>query len=181
MTIDMSQFLQTFFEESSEGLEIMETGLLNLDVGTADSEEINTIFRAAHSIKGGSATFGLSAVASFTPHMETLLDELRDGRRDVNQEVVDLLLQSVDCLRELLEAAQNNDEFDAQRIQQTEDEMQRMLDGEASTPSASAVAVPSPAATAAGATASGWRIKFKPHHNLYIDGHRPATHHRRTR
>ena len=173
MTIDMSQFLQTFFEESSEGLEIMETGLLNLDVGTADSEEINTIFRAAHSIKGGSATFGLSAVASFTHHMETLLDELRDGRRDVNQEVVDLLLQSVDCLRELLEAAQNNDEFDAERIQQTEDEMQRMLDGEASTPSTSAVAAPSPAATAAGATASGWRIKFKPHHNLYMTGNDP--------
>lgn len=170
----MSQFLQTFFEESSEGLEIMETGLLNLDVGTADSEEINTIFRAAHSIKGGSATFGLSAVASFTHHMETLLDELRDGRRDVTQEVVDLLLQSVDCLRELLEAAQNNDEFDAQRIQQTEDEMQRVLDGNASTAPSDEAAEAGTSTVIADTTAgNGWRIKFKPHHNLYMTGNDP--------
>ncbi|WP_078484907.1 chemotaxis protein CheA [Solemya pervernicosa gill symbiont] len=72
---DLSQFLQTFYEESFEGLEIMETGLLNLDIGAADAEEINTIFRAAHSIKGGSATFGLGDVAEFTHLMETL-DEL---------------------------------------------------------------------------------------------------------
>ena len=79
MSIDMSQFLDTFYEESFEGLEIMETELLALDAGNADSETINTIFRAAHSIKGGSGTFGLNAVADFTHVMETLLDEMRDG------------------------------------------------------------------------------------------------------
>ena len=83
MSIDMSQFHEVFFEESKEGLDIMESELLNLDVGAADEETINTIFRAAHSIKGGSGTFGLTAVAEYTHVMETRLDEMRDGRRQL--------------------------------------------------------------------------------------------------
>ena len=63
MSIDMSQFHQVFFEECFEGLEAMESGLLSLDIGDIDSEVINTIFRAAHSIKGGSGTFGFTVVA----------------------------------------------------------------------------------------------------------------------
>jgi len=60
-------------------LDIMESGLLNMDPGTADAEEINAIFRAAHSIKGGSGTFGFMNVSDFTHVMETLLDEMRDN------------------------------------------------------------------------------------------------------
>lgn len=70
MTVDLEQFHQVFFEESFEGLDIMESGLMGLDLGAADSEEINTIFRAAHSIKGGSGTFGFSDIADFTHIME---------------------------------------------------------------------------------------------------------------
>ena len=91
-SVDMSQFHQVFFEESDEGLDVMEHGLMSLDVGAVDAEIINTIFRAAHSIKGGSATFGFLAVAEFTHVMETLLDEMRNGERDVSQDVVDILL-----------------------------------------------------------------------------------------
>ena len=58
MSIDMAQFHQVFFEESFEGLEVMENGLMELEPGTPDSEVINCVFRAAHSIKGGSGTFG---------------------------------------------------------------------------------------------------------------------------
>ncbi|MDH3355366.1 MAG: Hpt domain-containing protein, partial [Chromatiales bacterium] len=112
----MSQFLQTFYEESSEGLEIMETGLLDLDVGSADNELINSIFRAAHSIKGGSATFGLSEVASFTHLMETLLDELRDGQREVTQGLVNILLKSVDCLTEMLANSQDEEPLNQSTI-----------------------------------------------------------------
>ncbi|MDH5572887.1 MAG: chemotaxis protein CheA, partial [Gammaproteobacteria bacterium] len=171
MSIDMSQFLQTFFEESSEGLEIMESGLLNMDVGTADHEEINTIFRAAHSIKGGSATFGLTSVASFTHHMETLLDELRDGRRNVSQSVIDLLLQSVDCLRELLGAAQNNDDFDVERIQQVEGLLQQLLDN--NTDTESTVATTEAPSSGSGKHIHSWQIKFKPHHDLFLSGNDP--------
>jgi len=101
MAIDVSQFLQTFYEESFEGLDIMESGLLNLDGGSENSESINDIFRAAHSIKGGSGTFGLNAVASFTHVLESLLDEMRDGRRQITKEGVifysNLLIVCVKC------------------------------------------------------------------------------------
>ncbi len=74
MTIDLTQFHGAFFEESFEALDSMEAALLKLDVGAPDKELINTIFRVAHSIKGGSATFGFSAIASFTNSLETMLD-----------------------------------------------------------------------------------------------------------
>ena len=86
----------------------MEAALMDLDPANVDSETINTIFRSAHSIKGGSATFGLSVVADFTHILETLLDEIRDGARGMSPDDVDLFLQSVDCLRGLLGALQDD-------------------------------------------------------------------------
>jgi len=116
MSIDMAQFHQVFFEESFEGLDVMENGLLNMDPGEADPEEINSIFRAAHSIKGGSGTFGFSNVSEFTHVMETLLDEMRDGRRPVTDDAVNVLLASVDVLRDMLTAARDGGEPDEERV-----------------------------------------------------------------
>lgn len=112
MAIDMSQFHQVFFEECFEGLDAMESGLLNLDTGDIDTEVINTIFRGAHSIKGGSSTFGFNDVADFTHIMETLLDEMRDGQRRVTQPAIDVLLGSVDCLRTMLASIQGGENID---------------------------------------------------------------------
>ena len=75
--IDLTQFYQVFFEEAGENLEAMEQKLLELDLSAADDEELNAIFRCAHSIKGGAATFGFQDVADLTHVMETLLDKLR--------------------------------------------------------------------------------------------------------
>src|SRR3982751_4665713 len=75
--IDLSQFYQVFFEEAGENLEQMEQKLLELNVEAADDEELNAIFRCAHSVKGGAATFGFADVAALTHQMETLLDKLR--------------------------------------------------------------------------------------------------------
>ncbi|QEP42222.1 chemotaxis protein CheA [Ectothiorhodospiraceae bacterium BW-2] len=171
MSFDMSQFLQTFYEESFEGLEVMESGLLDLNVGAADNELINSIFRAAHSIKGGSATFGLSDVSSFTHLMETLLDELRDGTRDVSQTLVDLLLKSVDILREMLEGNQSGEAIDQGRVAAMQQQLQQMLDGGAEAMSASAVAV---ASEASESDLSGWVIDFTPHTHLYHTGNDPV-------
>jgi two-component system chemotaxis sensor kinase CheA len=165
MAIDMSQFLQTFFEESFEGLETMEAGLLNLDVGTADPEAINAIFRAAHSIKGGSGTFGLQAVAGFTHVMETLLDEMRDGRRGVSQELVDALLASVDCLRDMLAASRDGADVDAGRIAAQQTALERLLD----TASAGA-AQP---VQSEQSTSGSWRIRFRPLPTLMRLGNDP--------
>src|SRR6476661_3848645 len=95
MTIDLTQFHDAFFEESFEALDSMEAALLKLDIGAPDKELINTIFRVAHSIKGGSATFGFSDIASFTHSLETMLDELRSGGMQVTLAMSDLLLKSV--------------------------------------------------------------------------------------
>ncbi len=108
MEIDLSQFHQVFFEESFEGLDVMEQELLNLEEDS-DLENVNTIFRAAHSIKGGSATFNFKDVADFTHVMETLLDEMREGSRPVTREIIDLLLKSVDCLRGMLNKIQDDE------------------------------------------------------------------------
>lgn len=102
MSIDLSQFHQIFYEESFEGLDAMESSLLDLDTASVDPETINTIFRAAHSIKGSSGTFGFTEITEFTHVLETLLDQIREGSRGLTQEHVDLLLQSVDCLRSML-------------------------------------------------------------------------------
>ena len=171
MSIDMSQFLETFYEESFEGLEIMETELLALDVGEADNETINTIFRAAHSIKGGSGTFGLNAVADFTHVMETLLDEMRDGKRQVTEEAVNLLLTTVDVLREMLTALRENTELDSERIKVTHDELEALL-GSSSTSSTGQQAAETSKDTSAGV--QGWRIIFQPHVNLFKTSNDPV-------
>ena len=127
MSIDISQFHQAYFEESFEGLDVMESGLLGIDLGSADLESINTIFRAAHSIKGGGATFGFAEVSEFTHVLETLLDEMRGGGREVTREAVDLLLQSVDCVREMLRAAQSGKPTDKERIAAVFGDLEHML------------------------------------------------------
>ncbi|MCW3172663.1 chemotaxis protein CheA [Shewanella subflava] len=104
MDIDLSQFSQVFFEESLEGLSKMESELLAIDIDNFDQESINTIFRAAHSIKGGSATFGFTEVANFTHLLETLLDEIREHIRPMKPQHVEMLLASVDVIRNMIDA-----------------------------------------------------------------------------
>ncbi|MFW5332644.1 chemotaxis protein CheA [Hydrogenophaga sp. ZJX-1] len=100
--IDLSQFYEIFFEEAGENLDQMEQMLLHLDLEQADDEELNAIFRCAHSIKGGAATFGFADVAELTHQMESLLDKLRRHELQPTPPMVDVLLESSDALRLLL-------------------------------------------------------------------------------
>ncbi len=104
--IDLSQFYSIFFEEAGENLDSMEQMLLALDLEKADDEELNAIFRCAHSIKGGAATFGFADVAELTHQMESLLDKLRRHELTPTAAMVDVLLESSDALRGLLGAHQ---------------------------------------------------------------------------
>ena len=97
--IDLSQFYQVFFEEAGENLDRMEQQLLEINIEAADDEELNSIFRCAHSVKGGAATFGFADVAELTHQMETLLDKLRRHELQPTPAMVDVLLQSGDALR----------------------------------------------------------------------------------
>ncbi|MDP1770677.1 MAG: chemotaxis protein CheA [Methylobacter sp.] len=188
MSIDMSQFHQVFFEECFEGLEAMESGLLTLDMGDIDSEIINTIFRGAHSIKGGSGTFGFTVVAEYTHIMETLLDEMRDGRRQVTQPAVDVLLGSVDCLREMLTAIQNEQDVNNASVAKHKTALEVVLNGgavaEESAPpveqesiSEEVVAniVPDmPEEEPVEAQEQGWKIAFCPYLDLLKTGNDPV-------
>jgi len=146
MTVDLTQFHDAFFEESFEALDSMEAALLKLDIGAPDRELINTIFRVAHSIKGGSATFGFSDIASFTHSLETLLDELRSGSMQVTLPMSDLLLKSVDVLRAMLRAVQAKQPVDAQRVSDLQFDLELMIAQKSAAPAVSAGPAAAPAA-----------------------------------
>jgi len=180
MTVDLTQFHDAFFEESFEALDSMEAALLKLDIGAPDRELINTIFRVAHSIKGGSATFGFSDIASFTHTLETLLDELRSNRRQATRTLSDLLLKSVDVMREMLRAVQHKEPLDAQRIADLQFDLEVAIATKDVPPEAApAVAAPEPAAPPAAETAKpqhneqSWRIVFRPYPQLFAHGNDP--------
>ncbi len=107
MSIDMSQFYQVFFDETAEHLASMESLLLAFDPSAPDADQLNAIFRAAHSIKGGSGTFGFTDMADVTHILETLLDRIRKNEVAITREMVDVFLQAGDVLRGLLDAHQN--------------------------------------------------------------------------
>ena len=116
-TIDLKQFHATFFAESFDGLASMESNLLKLEQGDPDSELLNAIFRAIHSIKGSSGTFGFNGIAQFTHTLETLLDEIRQGKRAVTPAGFNILLESVDCLRHMLSCAQDGSALDLAQVE----------------------------------------------------------------
>ncbi|MBS1159924.1 MAG: CheW-like protein:ATP-binding region, ATPase-like:Signal transducing histidine kinase [Proteobacteria bacterium] len=106
MAIDLSQFYQVFFDESAEHLAAMEALLLDLDVENPDPEQLNAIFRAAHSIKGSAGTFGFTDLAETTHILENLLDRIRKQELGLRADMVDAFLETGDLLREMLEAHQ---------------------------------------------------------------------------
>lgn len=168
MSIDVSQFHQVFFEESFEGLDAMEMGLLGMQEGAPDAETINTIFRAAHSIKGGAGTFGFSRVSEFTHGLETLLDQMRNGERDVSQLAINTMLQAVDVLRDMLTAVQQGDEIDETSAASVGKDIEAFLQTDGN--------ISSPLDTEEPKTAesTGWQIFFKPHSHLLQTGNDPV-------
>ena len=176
MSIDVAQFHQVFFEESFEGLEVMESGLVGLEVGRPDIEAINAIFRAAHSIKGGGGTFGFTAISDFTHVLETLLDEMRSGAREVTREAVDVLLLAVDSLRSMLDAARSGTAFDAQAVAEVHHKLEEQLHhGATAAPVPGAASDGVAAAPASETTAAGrWVIGFTPELHLFTTGNDPV-------
>lgn len=166
MSIDLKRFHATYFEESREGLDAMEEGLLALEAGETGAELINSIFRAAHSIKGGAATFGFSAMAGLTHILETLLDDIRGGKRGVESEAVDAMLGSVDVLRELIAEAEHGEAADQARVQAMHERLEALLGGEGG-------AAKSAAAGQATAGQTGWTIAFQPEPDLFMAGNDP--------
>lgn len=178
MSLDLAQFHESFFQESFEALESMEAALLKLSSGDADSEIINTIFRVAHSIKGGSATFGFEDIAAFTHTAETLLDQLRSGKRQVDPTIVDVLLRSVDVMRDMLTATQTKQASDTERTAALHAELQAIMNGNSAAtavPAAvGAAVVPAPVAAPSVDVVPGWRISLVPGVQMLQHGNDPV-------
>jgi two-component system chemotaxis sensor kinase CheA len=167
MSVDLSQFHQVFFEESFEGLDVMESELLDMDPADVDDETVNNIFRAAHSIKGGAGTFGFMPVSEFTHVLETLLDEIRSGKRSMEPRYVDLFLQSVDCLRGMLSDMQDGNDPETERPAELRKEFEVILGME------QGAAAAEEAASEADDKDGGWLIDVQPHTDLLMTGNEP--------
>ncbi|UZE94956.1 chemotaxis protein CheA [Alkalimarinus alittae] len=177
MSIDLSQFHQVFFEESYEGLDVMESALLNLQPDKVDSDTINEIFRAAHSIKGGSGTFGFTDVADFTHVVETLLDEIRGEVRDITSDTVELFLKSVDCIRKMIQQHDVGDPYDATDANAIKAQFETILSNDLPTQAGESLAITPVTASHEIQNDSpaphGWKIYFKPHQDILRTGNDP--------
>lgn len=173
--MDITQFHAAFFEESREGLQAMEAGLLRLETGIgADTgsaaeagDTINTIFRAAHSIKGGAATFGFRDVTDLTHLLETLLDEARAGHRQLDPGAIDALLESVDVLRGLLAVAEHGGRIDQVAMDHARTGLDRLLGADGADPTNAGDGA------VAGDDPGHWRIGFRPDTSLFMSGNDP--------
>ncbi|GAB6195539.1 chemotaxis protein CheA [Lysobacter xanthus] len=165
--MDMSRFHAAFFEESREGLDTMESGLLGMEAGRSDADTINAIFRAAHSIKGGAGTFGFRFISDFTHVMETLLDEARAGKRHLDSAAVSVLLTSCDVLRGMLQYAESGGTLDQPAIDASKAELDTLLTG------APPAAAPAAASRPKAEGPECWRIVFRPYPSLFLSGNDP--------
>jgi two-component system chemotaxis sensor kinase CheA len=180
---------QIFFVECEEALEAAEAGLDACRAGTQDSETINAIFRAVHSIKGGAGAFGHLAMQAFTHSFETLLADIREGKLDLTPELVDLLLLALDCLRDHVEAVRgaSTPPEDSELLGRLEAALHGS--GDARTP---AVHEPPPtalddldallnelsglpsAATPEEPSQAEWRVHIRPHAGAMVNGTEPV-------
>jgi two-component system chemotaxis sensor kinase CheA len=148
--MDMNDFSQIFFTEAEELLTEMEQLLLQLDIEAPDQEQLNAIFRAAHSLKGGAATFGFTALQETTHLLENLLDQARAGERTLSRSIINLFLECKDIMQAQLEAYQSSQEPDEARYRYICEALREIaLEGQqSSTPAATPAPAPAPASTA---------------------------------
>lgn len=184
MTIDLGQFQKVFFEESFEELDAMESALVEANGAIVDQDVINALFRAAHSMKGGSATFGFADLARFTHRLESLLDQVRQGRRPLDAATVRVLLKGVDGARTMLNVLRAGGQPGPEILALAD----RALDALAAAPAPDGIAragapsssEPLSSPTAAGSVlpgesgpltaTAGWRIGFRPRRELLSQG-----------
>ncbi len=166
----MAAIRQTFFQECEEQLAELETGLTQMNGGAADSETVNAVFRAVHSIKGSAGIFALDDLVRFAHVFETTLDAVRSGRLNATSEVINILLQSSDTLSDLVRAARGDGAADDAKTQKVVAELTKLISPGGSQSASAAAAAPAevPAVPAAPAE-KDWVISFKPRAALYAN------------
>ncbi|PWC39899.1 chemotaxis protein CheA [Azospirillum sp. TSO35-2] len=142
---DLSRFKQTYFDESAELLAVAEAGLLRLAPGGVDMDEVNAIFRAVHSIKGGGGAFGFGELVAFAHEFETVMDGVRNADIPVTTGLVDTLIRANDVLAQMLSYAADGTEAPAGTTDDTVAALRRFL-GKADPAPGAAAPPPEPAA-----------------------------------
>lgn len=174
MALDMEQLRKMFYEECRENLNVLEEILLNLQVDQVDDESINTIFRAAHSIKGGAGTFNLLDISEFTHSVEAYLDLVRNHQRHLTAQTVDLLLKSGDCIHNMLEGHELGSEVNTELKQQVTQDLVALLDEPASSTDEVTDSNAEPSDTVeTDASEQSWLIHFAPHQEMFFSGNDP--------
>lgn len=165
MSVDLSQFHQVFMDEAYEHLATMEQLLLALDLSAPSLDDLNAIFRAAHSIKGGAGTFGFTDIADLTHALETLLDRLRKEELDPTEQMIDAFLSCCDLLGSLLDAHQQGTEFESAPREEMKARLIALAAGESasSEPLAESSATPQ-------VSASIWQLRLKPQQDIFAQG-----------
>ncbi|PPQ25868.1 chemotaxis protein CheA [Rhodoblastus sphagnicola] len=179
----MATIRQTFFQECEEQLNETETGLLALEIGEADAETVNAVFRAVHSIKGGAGAFKFERLVRFAHKFETALDRLRDHRMEPSPGVMKIMLRSADLLADLVREAQGQQEVEDARLQALSADLAGLSEDEAPAPAAASdegdsfgfqPLTLSLDGFAPVAAMQDWRIFFRPMPDLYRRGNEPA-------
>ena len=130
MSIDIEQFHQVFFDESEEHLDTMEQLLMEIDLESPDTESLNSIFRAAHSIKGGSGIFGFDGLGGLTHVMENLLDKARNGQQVLTAEIINQLLSTTDLLKNILNDYRSGQPINQKEIDQAINLLEETIDAD---------------------------------------------------
>ncbi|MDC5818822.1 chemotaxis protein CheA [Vibrio europaeus] len=171
MALDMEQLRKMFYEECRENLEVLEDVLLNLDPTQVEEESINTIFRAAHSIKGGAGTFNLLDISEFTHNVEAYLDLVRNNERSLSAETIDLLLKSGDCIHSMLEGHELGNEVNVALKEEVGLKLAELL-GEAPTDTTDVQPEQNHEASSSNSN-QPWSITFSPHPEMFFSGNDP--------
>ena len=170
MSADLSQFFQVFFEESAEHLAEMERILLSIDPHAPDEEELHAVFRAAHSIKGGAATFGFSDMTSTTHTLESLLDRVRHHELGLTSEMVDAFLETKDAIAMLLAGHRDQAPVDLAAVESACGKLRSIEDGSLTVVQTVGVAAAKPDLCDVAAGEKEYRIFFRPPPDLFIRG-----------
>ncbi|MEL7116641.1 MAG: Hpt domain-containing protein, partial [Pseudomonadota bacterium] len=171
-----SSIRDTFFEECQDLLEALDEGLNQINDGQRDPEVINAVFRAVHSIKGGAGAFGLSDLVGFAHTFETVFDEVRSQKLEIDAELIKVLFRAADHLVELVEAARDGEDSDEDVRNQILTELEGFL-GEGAgddnvdfEPMSLDIGFDAPISVPSDRTLE---IHFKPYASLYRNGHEP--------
>ncbi|MGF1722090.1 chemotaxis protein CheA [Vibrio kyushuensis] len=185
MALDMDQLRKMFYEECRENLEVLENELLNIEIESVEKETINTIFRAAHSIKGGAATFNLFDISEFTHAIEAYLDLVRNDEKDLTKYSIDVLLKGGDVIRNMLEGHESEEVVDEELKSSVNTLIEKLLDDDqepkVEISSAKSEKTNSDSSTEPeqapleedNRTPLTWTIQFKPHKEMFFSGNDP--------